>query len=121
MNIFPCAPSKPKKLRRNDSPQALRSSFVIRKRNDDPFDVDVMELAMSLPGGSNEEASLEEVGDAIFDAMELRPKMEVCARDDVLERLGMETRLKENRIVDLREQNAPSGSSAAEKPEKAAK
>ena len=43
------------------------------------------------------------IGRQIFDALELRPtRFEVTDRIDILERLGMETRLKENRFVDLR-------------------
>jgi hypothetical protein len=42
------------------------------------------------------------VGHQIMTALELRPSVEVVTREEILERVGMETRLKENRIVDLR-------------------
>ena len=84
--------------------------LVIRKRNDDPFDVDEMELALALRSGTNEDEAVDAVCDEIFHSLEIRPgRTEVCSRDEILERIGMETQLKEKRIVDLREQTVPEG------------
>lgn len=96
--------------------------LVIGKRNNDPFDVDELLLSVALLAGKNEERAVEDIENCIQNAMEVRPtRTEVLPRDEILERIGMETQLKENRIVDLRDQvqgepasTAPSSTAAGE-------
>ncbi|MCI0652096.1 MAG: AMP-binding protein [Planctomycetes bacterium] len=77
--------------------------LIIRKRNDDPFEMDEMILALAATAGMERDQVVRRVSDAIFETIELRPaSIEVLSRSEILERIGMETRLKENRIVDLR-------------------
>ena len=92
--------------------------LVIRKRNDDPFDIDEMVISLSTAGrGAGEQEDEQEVvadlQRRIFEAVELRPsEFELLDREEILERLGMETRLKENRFVDLRPDGVSPPSSA---------
>ncbi len=89
-------------------PRVEEWQLVIRKANDDPFEVDELALALALKDGAPRAATLEELGHAIHGALELRPSvMEILPRKELLERIGMETRLKENRIVDLRPEVQP--------------
>lgn len=77
--------------------------LVIGKRNNDPYDVDELVLSLALMPGQNEEAAIKDVEDQIMHGLEVRPsRTEVLTREEVLDRVGMETQLKENRIVDLR-------------------
>ncbi|MGE3166526.1 MAG: phenylacetate--CoA ligase family protein [Planctomycetota bacterium] len=90
----------------NSHPAVDEWQLVIGKRNDDPFEVDELTLYLSLAPGRNPDAAVKDVGDQIQRALEVRPnRTEVLSREEVLERIGMETRLKENRIVDLRERS----------------
>lgn len=78
--------------------------LVIGKRNGDPFEVDELTLYLALLPGRSESAVVKEVEDQILRAVEVRPnRTQVLPRAELLERIGMETRLKESRIVDLRE------------------
>ncbi|MGE4619872.1 MAG: AMP-binding protein [Planctomycetota bacterium] len=87
-----------------DSPLVDEWQVVLSKRNDDPLDVDEMRISVSL-AGNQPPANIDEIlANEIQNASEVRPShMEFLARDEMLQRLGMETQLKEKRIVDLRE------------------
>ncbi|MEM7168236.1 MAG: AMP-binding protein [Planctomycetota bacterium] len=90
--------------------------LVIAKKNDDPFDVDELRLVLALvPGKDGEPArAIEDVENKLLKGVELRPSAtEILPREEILERIGMETRLKENRIVDLREQSSAPSAAAA--------
>ncbi|MCA8962668.1 MAG: phenylacetate--CoA ligase family protein [Planctomycetes bacterium] len=81
--------------------------IIIRKRNDDPFDTDEMVVVVAMRNEVDLEpdevqtivAALQRKVEA---GCEIRPAVEVVSRADLLERLGMETQLKELRVVDLR-------------------
>ncbi|MEE8142773.1 MAG: AMP-binding protein [Planctomycetota bacterium] len=101
----------------NGHPAVDEWQLVVRKRNDDPFDVDEMELAVALGSGREENEIVPELCRRVREALEVRlSNTEVLSRAELLERLGMETRLKENRIVDLRPKGAASPSSGSAKP-----
>lgn len=74
----------------------------IRKLNDDPFEVDEIVVVVALKAGT----ALGTVADAlrkrIADEAGVTPRIEQQSLDAVLRRIGMETELKERRIVDLR-------------------
>lgn len=81
--------------------------LVIRKRGDDPLDVDELILYLALlDTEAGEEATgkvVREIERALADASEVCPtRTEVLPREELLEMIGMETLLKEKRIVDLR-------------------
>lgn len=81
--------------------------LVIKKRNDDPFDVDELHLNLALPEGvdsSRGDAVREHIKKKLFESTEVRlNRVEVLPLQEILSLLGMETRLKEKRIVDLRD------------------
>ena len=90
-----------------DSPLVDEWQVVLSKRNDDPLDVDEMRIAVSLTDGQPHDNIGETLSSQIQIASEVRPShMEFLDREEMLQRLGMETQLKEKRIVDLREQVA---------------
>ncbi|MGE4602177.1 MAG: AMP-binding protein [Planctomycetota bacterium] len=90
-----------------DSPLVDEWQIVLSKRNDDPLDVDEMRIAVSLTDGQPHDNIGETLSSQIQLASEVRPShMEFLDREEMLQRLGMETQLKEKRIIDLREQVA---------------
>ena len=88
-----------------DSDRVDEWQVVLSKRNDDPLDVDEMGISVSLCEGQAVDGIEEWLTSRIAEAAEIRPtRVEVIDRAEILERLGMETQLKEKRIVDLRKQ-----------------
>ncbi|MBI1849574.1 MAG: AMP-binding protein [Planctomycetes bacterium] len=86
-----------------DEPGVEEWQIVLKKRNDDPFEVDEVVVCVAPRLGANDreiEASLHR---HILQRTELSVnRIEFHPLGDMLERLGMETNLKERRIVDLR-------------------
>jgi phenylacetate-CoA ligase len=84
--------------------------LVIRKRNDDPFDVDEIHLNVSLSTRVEEGARdgvISEIEQRLFQLSEVRlNSVRQLPLKELLDLLGMETQLKEKRIVDLRVQGA---------------
>ena len=80
--------------------------LVIKKRNDDPFDVDEIHLNISFSSQVQEsqvETVTEDIDRRIFEVSEVRlNSLKVLPLEKILDLLGMETQLKEKRIVDLR-------------------
>jgi phenylacetate-coenzyme A ligase PaaK-like adenylate-forming protein len=88
-----------------DSDRVDEWQVVLSKRNDDPLEVDEMGISVSLCEGQAVDGIEEWLTSRIAEAAEIRPsRVEVIDRAEILERLGMETQLKEKRIVDLRKQ-----------------
>ena len=83
--------------------------LVIKKRNDDPFDVDELHLNLALSdrvGESQFETVRDEIVGQLFRVTEVRiNQVNLLPLKQVLDLLGMETHLKEKRIVDLRTDN----------------
>lgn len=82
--------------------------LVIKKRNDDPFDVDELHLNLALAQkveASAEESVSREIEHRLRELTEVTlNRLNVLPLSQVLDLLGMETQLKEKRIVDLRKQ-----------------
>ncbi len=75
---------------------------VIKKRRDDPYEVDELMLYIA-PKKKVDRAKLKfNLKHQIRDKMEVTPYIIITDREDLLEKLGMETELKEKRIVDIR-------------------
>lgn len=88
-----------------DSPLVDEWQVVLSKRNDDPLDVDEMRISISLAQEQPTDGIDDILASQIQIASEVRPShMELLDREEMLQRLGMETQLKEKRIVDLREE-----------------
>ena len=84
--------------------------LVIKKRGNDPHDIDEMHLNVALHDGADVEVFRQEVQRRLFQVSEVKlNSVQVLPLEEVLDLLGMETQLKEKRIVDLRpSEGAPS-------------
>ncbi len=77
--------------------------LVIRKRNEDPYDLDEIYLYVAPMEGFREKALKSELERLIQEELEVTPsKITFQGLEKLLERLGMETRSKELRILDQR-------------------
>jgi len=77
--------------------------LVIRKRNDDPYDLDEIYLYVTPVEGFREKSLKSELERLILEELEVAPtRITFQGLDKMLERLGMETRAKELRILDQR-------------------
>jgi phenylacetate-CoA ligase len=86
-----------------DEPGVEEWQIVLRKRNDDPFEVDEVVVCVALRMGANGREVEAALSRHILQRCELTVnRIEIAPLGDLLERLGMETNLKERRIVDLR-------------------
>ncbi len=74
----------------------------IRKRNNDPFEVDEIVLHVAPTAGQPLAAFRAALEQKLQDAVEVHVAIEEQTLPALLERLGMETELKEKRIVDTR-------------------
>ena len=97
---------------------------MIRKRGGDEFDVDELLLNIT-PSPSVEEGKsgelVEDIERRLFEVTEVKVNsVQVLPLEELLELLGMETQLKEKRIVDLRAE-APGGSSSKSESDSARK
>ena len=78
----------------------------IGKRNNDPFELDELVLNISLQQGAEREPATDRLKEELRLATELTPsRINVLSLNDMLTKLGMETELKERRIVDKRPNN----------------
>lgn len=105
-------------------PRIEEWQLVIRKRGGDEFDVDELLLNIT-PSPSVEEGKsgelVEDIERRLFEVTEVKVNsVQVLPLEELLELLGMETQLKEKRIVDLRAE-APGGSSSKSKSDSARK
>jgi hypothetical protein len=84
-------------------PEVEEWQVVLRKKNDDPLELDELEVLYSPRAGADAEATSTKIKRAIFDATEVAPnRITAMARKELLASLGMETEMKEKRYLDLR-------------------
>jgi len=76
---------------------------VISKRNDDPFEVDQLEVRVAARKGADGEKLASEIRTRLASATEVAPN-QVCVLplEELIKALGMETAMKEQRYVDRR-------------------
>lgn len=74
----------------------------IGKKNNDPYEIDELKIYLSLNHGANHESSKKEINKAIFDQVGVNADLIIEDRQSIIQRLGLETELKEKRIMDLR-------------------
>ena len=75
---------------------------IIRKRNNDAFDLDEIVIAVSPKSGASFGALEDEVKKKMHAEMQVGVLVEEKTTEQLIEALGMETELKEKRIVDSR-------------------
>jgi phenylacetate-coenzyme A ligase PaaK-like adenylate-forming protein len=86
-------------------PRVEEWQLVIKKRDDDPFNVDELHLnlALAAEAASAEKVICGEIEKRLFEVTEVHLNtVKVLPLKVLLDLLGMETQLKEKRIVDLR-------------------
>ncbi|MFA6511924.1 MAG: AMP-binding protein [Patescibacteria group bacterium] len=77
----------------------------IRKKNNDPFEVDEIVVAVAMKGATPLNAIEETLKKQIVGEAGITPIIEEQDMDALLQSMGMETELKEKRIIDLRTQS----------------
>lgn len=76
---------------------------VIKKKNDDPLELDQFFVRVSLRGGADSRTFQTACSRRIADGIEVAPNaVEVHTNREMLDYLGMETEMKEKRFLDLR-------------------
>jgi len=81
----------------------LEWQVELRKRNDDPYDLDEIYLYLTPQPGVNPAELKESLKKKILQDMEISPNgIIIVELKELLQRLGMETELKEKRILDNR-------------------
>lgn len=74
----------------------------IKHRNDDPYDLDELHLRVSAKDGHNAETLVVDLHSIVKREIGVSPKITHHGTEELLGMLGMETELKESRIVDKR-------------------
>ncbi|MCE9594707.1 MAG: AMP-binding protein [Planctomycetes bacterium] len=84
-------------------PEIEEWQAVISKKNDDPLELDELEIRVAPRHGVSAEALTAKVRKEILAANEIAPtRVQVLPLDELLRNLGMETELKEKRFLDKR-------------------
>lgn len=85
--------------------------LTIGKRDNDPYETDVLRLEVALRNGDSAEGVEEKVRDLLRQQTELSlDSFAVLSRAELLDRVGMEDLLKERRITDMRPTRGEPGS-----------
>lgn len=86
-----------------DNPDIEEWQLVVKKQNDDPLEVDEIWLYLCVNARKDEGTVEKEVRDRILRETEVNLNRVIfVSMKEILERLGMETDLKEKRILDQR-------------------
>jgi phenylacetate-coenzyme A ligase PaaK-like adenylate-forming protein len=100
-------------------PRVEEWQLVIKKRGDDPFDVDELLLNVALSPSvrdGEQDQVVESIDRRLFEVTEVKVNaIRVLPLPELLDLLGMETQMKEKRIVDLRIQAESSAKESAHK------
>ena len=76
---------------------------VVSKRNDDPLELDELEVKLAPRKDADVARLQREIASEFLRATEVAPnKITLCSLDEMIEALGMESALKEKRLVDRR-------------------
>ena len=74
----------------------------IRKKNNDPYEIDELVVYVATKKKANFEKLKNDLQNKIIAETEIKPEIVKVELKELLQRLGMETELKEKRIVDNR-------------------
>lgn len=74
----------------------------IRKKNNDPYDVDEIAVAIALKLNADAAAVTEAIRQQVVSEAGVTPIVEQRSMEELLQSMGMETELKEKRIIDIR-------------------
>jgi phenylacetate-coenzyme A ligase PaaK-like adenylate-forming protein len=84
-------------------PEVEEWQVELRKKDDDPLEVDELIVHLAVREGGNHEATASKIREAFKGRLEVAPnRVEFQALEAMLHRIGMETEMKEKRFVDAR-------------------
>jgi hypothetical protein len=84
-------------------PEVEEWQIELRKKDDDPLEVDEMTVHLALREGCAPEATAARVRETFHSRLELTPNhVEFMGLESMLRRIGMETEMKERRFLDAR-------------------
>lgn len=84
-------------------PEVEEWQVELRKKDDDPLEVDQVVVHLALREGSNREQTMHKVKEAFKTGVEISPnRVEFLSLAEMLEKVGMEKEIKEKRFVDSR-------------------
>ena len=87
----------------NDIAEVEEWQIEIRKRHNDPYEVDEVAVYIALRPNCNESSCVNNIKDKLIGATEITPNEIKCiALAEIIKRLELETANKEKRILDLR-------------------
>jgi hypothetical protein len=83
--------------------EVLEWQLIVKKHNDDPNDLDELDLYIAVDPHVDHTAIKEKVARKVLNDTEVSPnRIEVLPLPQLEERLGLDTQMKELRIRDLR-------------------
>ncbi|MCR9248617.1 MAG: AMP-binding protein [bacterium] len=89
----------------SDMKEVEEWQIELRKKDDDPLEVDELVVHLALKDGCLKEPTAEQVRTAFKSRLEVSPNhFEFLGLDAMLQKIGMETEMKEKRFVDARPQ-----------------
>lgn len=84
-------------------PEVEEWQIELRKKDDDPHEVDEMVVHLSVKPGSSEQAATNSVQELFKSRLEISPnQVQFLGLDSMLQKIGMETEMKEKRFLDAR-------------------
>lgn len=87
----------------SEMPEIEEWQVVLSKRNDDPHELDELEVRVALREGAQVEPARKAIRDRLLQATEVSPnEVSVHTLEEMLDFLGMETQMKEQRYLDRR-------------------
>jgi phenylacetate-CoA ligase len=86
-----------------DMPEVEEWQVVLRKKDDDPHELDELEVRFAVRAGGDAQRTAQAIRTRIATATEVTPnQVSAHSLEEMLELLGMETQMKEKRFLDLR-------------------
>lgn len=84
-------------------PEVEEWQIELRKKDDDPMEVDELTVHLALRSGSDADQATAHLRDLFHSRLELTPNhVRILELDSMLKKIGMETEMKERRFVDCR-------------------
>ncbi len=94
----------------HETPTIAEWQLEIAKHNNDPYDLDELYLHVALGKGIKEEKAVNELKAKIRDTLFVSPFIKIHSLEELTALLGLESELKEKRIIDRRKDLKPKSS-----------
>ena len=89
----------------SDMPQVEEWQIELRKKDNDPHEVDELVVHLAVKEGCGEDETAAQVQERFKSRIEVAPnRVEFLALEPMLAKIGMETEMKEKRFLDARPQ-----------------